>query len=195
MTDSTAHERFTRTMQEHSAGGPSYALSPGVTGGAIFGGANRRYRYRLERQWGEVLHPVLFVMMNPSSADPLRDDRTVAKVQRLARRWGFASLLVGNAFAYRVTDQARLVEVADPVGPDNDMHLCAMAREARLIVMAYGTPAKHALRRRGPEVARMFERMGKRLNVLRLSIDGAPWHPLYLPEDSIPLPWTAPRHG
>jgi hypothetical protein len=32
-------------------------------------------------------------------------------------------MYVGNTFAYRATDQSRLAEVDDPIGPNNDGHL------------------------------------------------------------------------
>lgn len=84
--------------------------------------------------------------MNPSTADPMVDDPTVAKCGRFARRWGYGGLLVGDTFAYRATDQARLAEIEDPVGPDNDNHLLTMAAEASLVVFAYGKPKHRTLR-------------------------------------------------
>ena len=99
-------------------------------------------------------------MMNPSTADLEVDDPTVAKCGRLARRWGYAGLMVGNTFAYRATVQSRLAEVPDPIGPDNDRHLLEMAREAAMTVFAYGTPKHPSLRSRGPEVVRMIRAIG-----------------------------------
>jgi hypothetical protein len=128
-------------------------------------------------------------MMNPSTADPLVDDRTVYRCRRFAEDWGFGRLLVGNTFAYRCTDQSRLLEVEDPIGPENDHHLLIMAAEATMIVFAYGTPHSR-LRSRGPEVARLFNANGHALRVLRLSKTGIPVHPLYLPADLKPTLWS-----
>ena len=115
---------------------------------SLFGGERNEYRYTLERDWGGVFGTVLFVMMNPSCADLDCDDATVSKCIRYVRRWGFDRLLVGNTFAYPATDQKRLLEVEDPVGPENDQHLLAMATLADQVVFAYGLP--HAkLRSRG----------------------------------------------
>ncbi len=88
-------------------------LPAGVTGSAVFGGELQEYRYQLRRVWGPG-PLVLFVMMNPSTADPLVDDPTVAKCGRFARKCGYGGLLVGNTFAYRATDQARLAELCPP---------------------------------------------------------------------------------
>jgi hypothetical protein len=157
---------------------------------AIFGGAQKEYRYTLERRWGSAPGTVLFVMMNPSVADEDCDDATVAKCGRYIRAWGYERLLVGNTFAYRATHQKRLMEVSDPVGPDNDKHLVAMARQADRIVFAYGMP--HAsLRSRGPEVVKLLEAdgHGKKIHALKLCADGTPSHPLYLKGDLMGFRW------
>lgn len=175
----------------HDPGGKvAIRLATGVAGEAVFGGPNDCYRYRLSRIWapGRV---ALVVMMNPSVADPRQDDPTVFKVTKMARRWldgTIGTLLVGNVFAYRATDQAQLAMVADPVGPDNDRHLMAMARAASLVVFAYGTPKVLRLRTRGPQVARVMVDAGIQPHVLRLGASG-PWHPLYLPDATDPVPW------
>ena len=97
---------------------------------------------------------------------------------------------VGNTFAYRATDQSRLAEIPDPVGPDNDLHLLAMAAESALVVFAYGQPKHRTLRARGPAVARLLrDQVGVCLHVLRLSKNGTPYHPLYLPETLQPVVW------
>lgn len=180
----------------HQAGGSVFRpLQPGVVGDAVFS-LDRRYRYRLSRSWdspGARGHIALVVMMNPSTAEAHLDDSTVAKVQRIVRRWpGFGAVWIGNAFAYRATDQGKLAEVEDPIGPDNDWHLLEMAHAARVIIMAYGTPKVPALRERGPAVARLMVRegLGHRLRVFRLSPrGGVPMHPLYLPDNIEPHLW------
>ena len=178
------------TAEHCSVGKWLRALPPGVRGDAVLGCTNREYRYELSRTWDDALPTLLFVMMNPSTALPKYDDPTVAKCRRYAKGWGFGTLLVGNTFAYRATAQERLMEVADPVGPDNDAHLLSMADRAAMIVFAYGQPRK-ALRYRGIEVARLLSRQGTRpLHFLRLAKNGTPCHPLYLPGSLKPTQWT-----
>ena len=158
---------------------------------AVFGGPNNCYRYRLSRWWGSPDDgAVMFLLMNPSTAEERVDDPTVAKCRRYAMQWGYAGLLVGNVFAFRATDQRRLASIVDPIGPDNAEHLLDMAREARLIVCAYGTPSHRALRHAGITTARMLDGHGYRLHVLRLTGMGVPVHPLYLPGDITPQPWS-----
>ncbi len=161
--------------------------------GAVFGRPDC-YRYRLWRSWAAG-KTALVVMMNPSTADAHANDPTVFKVVKMARRWlhgAVGTLLVGNVFAYRTTDQATLGAVEDPVGPDNDAHLLDMARSADLVVFAYGKPKIARLRARGPAVARTMIEAGIEPHVLRLSRSGVPWHPLYLPDDIQPVRWQPP---
>ena len=91
-----------------------------------------------------------------------------------------AVLHVGNTFAYRATDKKRLRQNADPVGPDNDSHLIAMAKEAAIVVFAYGQPGHRTLAPQGIEVARLLRSKGAKPHVLALSKAGVPMHPLYL---------------
>ena len=65
-----------------------------------------RYRYVLERQIGAGDRVVLFVMLNPSTADAFKDDPTVIQCCKFASRWGFDRVHVVNMFALRATDHA-----------------------------------------------------------------------------------------
>jgi len=56
----------------HDPGGRiRHTLKAGVTGNAVFGGANEEYRYRLSRTWDAKKPFALFLLMNRSTADPV----------------------------------------------------------------------------------------------------------------------------
>ena len=181
---------FNRPAPAHDPGGKTMiALPPGVRGDWVISPC-KRYRYELIRVWNESLPILLMIGMNPSTADPNFDDPTINKGRRYAISWGFGTMLMGNVFAYRATDQKRLLEVSDPIGPDNDKHLLAMTDRAELILFAYGSPDKSLLYR-GPQVARMLaQRHAHKLHVLELSKYGVPKHPLYLKSFLKPIPWS-----
>src|SRR4028119_2392792 len=92
--------------------------------GAIFD-PTRTYRYALWRTWDAARPPVAFVLLNPSTADARRDDPTIRRCANFARTWGFGGLEVVNLFAFRATHPTDLKCAADPVGPQNDVHLHA----------------------------------------------------------------------
>jgi len=162
-------------------------LAADVEGYALFGGPRWEYRYILRRVWNQLLPATMFVMMNPSVADIHADDPTVARCQTFARNWGSGCLYVVNTFAYRATDQRQLLAVPDPVGPENDKHILAMAKRSKIIVVAYGQPHK-SLRQRGSDVCSMLKRHGYQLHALKLNADGTPRHPLYVSGDIEPFP-------
>ena len=165
---------------QHDPGGKvRRSLALGVKGSALFGGDKKQYRYLLRRVWDDDRPAIMFVMMNPSTADIEVDDPTVARCQAFARRWGSGSLYVTNTFAYRATDQRHLLAASDPVGPENDRHILATARRVTRIVVAYGQPHR-ALRQRGLDVCSLLRRNGHELHALKLNADGSPRHPLYV---------------
>ena len=163
-----------------------------------------RYRYTLER-YVESVHPaptkgrevaadvtmpipraVLFVMLNPSTADETADDPTIRRCIGFARAWGFSRLLVGNLFAYRATYPEDLRRAADPVGPGCDRELRNLAVRADLIVCAWGAQGGS----RASWVRKFLASAGKPMHHLGLTRDGQPKHPLYLRCDTQPQPWV-----
>lgn len=147
--------------------------------------ADGRYRYRLGRMWGRVIDPtVLFVMLNPSTADATVDDNTIRRCIGFAKSWGFGHLLVGNKYAFRSTDPEVLKKMSqsDAVGPENHTHLTDMANLCSLIVCAWGNPGGRML------PTALMPHAGK-CHHLGLTMSGAPKHPLYLPAELKPTPW------
>jgi hypothetical protein len=136
----------------------------------------------------------MFIMMNPSTADLEVNDRSVAKCERFARRWDYGGIYVGNTFAYRATDKKRLRGIPDPVGPENEKHLIAMAKRAGIVIFAYGQPGDRRLQDLGQLLVKNLVKnlidKGVKPHVLKLSKDGTtPCHPLYLRQDSKPVVW------
>jgi hypothetical protein len=158
-------------------------MSVGMAGGATIRG---RYRYHLWRRIvGAGSGRILFVMLNPSTADAEHDDPTLRRCLGFARAWGFGRLDVCNLFALRTPDPRELRSHRDPVGPENDRHICAAVARADRIVAAWGTGG--ALLRRGDAVRSILEPMSPM--VLRLTRRGHPQHPLYLPRAVVPVHW------
>jgi hypothetical protein len=141
------------------------------------------YRYRLDRVWGAGPR-VLFVMLNPSTADATQDDPTLRRCLGFARDWGYGSLTVANLYAYRATEPADLKRAVDPVGPECDYYLEQCAGEASLIVAAWGM---HAHPDRVQQVRHL---LGPEVMALAWTKAGQPRHPLYIKGDTVPQPWA-----
>ena len=147
-----------------------------------------RYRYTLTRRWGGGAF-VNFIMLNPSTADATVDDPTVTRCCRRARQWGYDGLVVTNLFAYRATDPRGLQTVDDPVGSGNNAAIINTARDAGLVVCAWGMHG--AYQERGRAVAALLTVAEIPLHVLGFCQDGLqPRHPLYLPYAAAPVPWS-----
>lgn len=145
----------------------------------------RNYRYVLERRWGDG-PLVLFIGLNPSTADETEDDPTIRRCIRFARDWYYGGLLMGNLFAYRTVNPFELSRAEDPIGPDNDAWLAILNLRAGLTVAAWG-----AHKAAGPRAERILPLLGT-VYALGVTKDGSPRHPLYMPVDSKPTRWSTP---
>lgn len=148
----------------------------------------RLYRYHLWRQHTEVepLRRVLFVMLNPSTANGHEDDPTIRKCRGFADRWGFDRFDVANLFAFRSTEprelraaQARGVDI---IGPDNQLWLAQLARRTSMVVVAWGAHAKPwaPYARKVAASLRAARGADGAVSCLGTTDGGAPRHPLML---------------
>lgn len=144
--------------------------------------ACRTYRYSFWRQWGSGGY-AMFIGLNPSTADEKNDDPTIRRCIGFARAWGYGALCMTNLFAYRATDPAEMKKAIEPVGWDNDRILTTKAAGAGVVVAAWGVHG--AYKGRGQSVRLLVPN----LHFLRLTKDGHPAHPLYLPAGLHPQRW------
>ena len=152
--------------------------------GALFSRC-RRWRYLLWRRWDEAKPVANFLMLNPSTADEVKLDPSCTRARLYAERWGYGGLIVTNLFGWRATDPDEMKAVRDPVGRGNDRAILAAAREAALVVCAWGNHGAH--RERSRQVRRLLEEID--LHALRINGSGEPAHPLYLPGALAPVQW------
>lgn len=159
-----------------------------------------RYRYDLVRRVhgnaGDA-GMLLWVMLNPSTADAAVDDPTIRRVVGFSRRLGFGGVVVVNLFAWRAAHPAALLRVDDPVGPDNDVRISKWVGTGLPMVMACGVvPA--TLRYRVHDVLRLIEQVrcdsghaDAATLALGVTATGWPRHPLYLRGDARLQQYTA----
>lgn len=77
---------------------------------------DRKYRYVLTRTWDETLPNIMFVGLNPSTADETTDDPTIRRCINFAKSWGYGGLYMVNLFAYRSTNPNNIRIVDNPIG-------------------------------------------------------------------------------
>ena len=138
------------------------------------------YRYSLKRTWDARKERVLFIMLNPSTADAIKDDQTIKKCVGFAQRWGYGGITVGNLFALRSRDPNGLLGPHDPVGPKNNAYLQQLAKECPVVVAAWGNSADKSRLSRLFRQRQSFikELLQGRMQCLGTNKDGTPKHPV-----------------
>jgi len=144
----------------------------------------RKYRYALWRTWDATLPRVMFICLNPSTADGMVDDPTLLRCIDFAKQWSFGGMQTGNLFAYRSPDPGMLKQVKNPVGRDNDKWIRYLSNHARLVVAGWGNDG--ALLDRDQKILQAHPD----LHYLKINKSGQPAHPLYLKRSLKPLPMS-----
>ena len=154
---------------------------------------DRRYRYFLSRDLGfQGEGATMFTMLNPSTADEHRDDRTIKRCIRFAQRWGSGALYVTNLSPLRATDQKELLAAgAEPeeVWDRNLDHILAAAGSSERVVAAWGGDGK--AERRAVRVLEAFQDVDQELHCLGVTKSGHPRHPLYVSAETVPVPFDS----
>lgn len=156
---------------------PPFARPKGP--GAIIEGD---YRYKLWREFSPMepgaksRGTIIWMMLNPSTADATADDNTIKKCVHYSSFWGFSRLEVYNLFAVRATDPKVMKKHADPVGPRNDTFLKQAIASSHPIVVAWGNHGLHLDRQ-----AAVSKLIGDReVRCFGKNKNGTPKHPLLL---------------
>mgnify|MGYP003965565273 FL=1 len=137
----------------------------------------RKYRYALSRTWNGKKKTILFIGLNPSTANEKIDDPTIRRCINYAQNWGYGSLLMVNLFAYRATMPSELKNAKNPIGNDNDLHILELSKKADLAVAAWGNEG--FLLNRDKVVKKLLPN----LMCLKINKSGQPAHPLYQKKD------------
>jgi hypothetical protein len=139
--------------------------------------ADGKYRYQLSRIWDEKKPNILFIMLNPSTADADVDDPTIRRVMNFSKSWGYGGVFVGNLYAFRSTDPKALRHTDDPVGEDNIEHIKELIGVTERVVYAWGNNQK------APE---WLSSLVDTPYCIDISKKGVPKHPLYLKSELHP---------
>jgi len=170
----------------HDPGGKvRLALMPGVRGDATFS-ADGRYRQLMRRWTGDEFPEryIMFIGMNPSTADATVNDPTCAREWTFANREGFSAMVKANVGDYRATvPKMLLAPGVAAVSADNLPTIRRSAASAGLVVLCHGKLNK-ALVQSGRDIVAALKADGIDLWCFGTNGDGSPKHPLYLRADT-----------
>ena len=182
------------TAHAHDPGGKvRLTLMQGVQGDAVFS-ADGRHRPLMRRWVGDVFPDryLLFIGMNPSTADAVVNDPTCAREWTFTRREGYDGMVKTNVGDYRATDPKMLlasgVEVSSPA---NLPTIRRVAAGADKVVLCHGK-LNRALATAGRDLVEALTGDGIDLWCFGTNADGSPKHPLYLPGDTPLIRWSPP---
>ena len=134
--------------------------------------SDNKYRYSLWRIWDKNKPIILFIMLNPSTADAVNNDKTMTRVKNFAESWGYGGVYVGNLYAFRSTDPKGLKETDDPIGPENIANVQSLVGLTDKVVYAWGNEHKE------PEWLRELVDTPYCIDISKNG--NIPKHPLYL---------------
>lgn len=154
----------------------------GSISGALFNNDSRKFRYALWRIWDKQKDTLLFIGLNPSTANDVRDDPTIIRLVNFAKSWGFGGLYAGNLFSIVSANPDVLFLASSheqPNGP-NDAAIKQMKKLCSTVLVGWGEWGQNA-RKRPDEVIALI---GGKIFCLKVNKSGEPCHPLYLPASS-----------
>lgn len=152
-----------------------------------------KYRYSLSRVWDETKGRVLFIMLNPSTADAEKNDPTIRRCIGFAKKWGYGGIYVVNLFSFRATNPKELLKAPFVVGIENEKWFRRMSSISNIAICAWGNGAiVDKLQKRLDHNWKPLSWINIPLHYLELSKDGTPKHPLYLSQDLNPIPYVMP---
>lgn len=157
--------------------------------GAVLDGT-RAYRYSLKRVWDPDKEKVVFICLNPSTADESMDDPTLRRCIDFCKRWSegkYGWLEIVNLFAYRTKDISNLKKAIDPVGSDNDEYILNAVKDADLVIVAWGENG--AYKKRAEKVLTLLSTNNISIFCLDILKGGQPKHPLFVRSSNEPSPY------
>lgn len=140
----------------------------------------RTWRYSLWRRWDPARPMVMFIGLNPSTADESIDDPTIRRCKRFAMDFGYGGMYMLNAYAYRATEPKDMKRAADPVGPGNYQALREFSKLSSLVIAAWGVHCSI------PQAVAVLSAVNRKVYCLGKTKDNCPKHPLYLKADTKP---------
>ncbi|MDA9846241.1 DUF1643 domain-containing protein [bacterium] len=149
---------------------------------------DRVHRYSLIHRFNLLMggnRLMLWIGLNPSTADEQKLDPTLTRIARFSEREGMDGFWMGNLFGMRATDPKVMKAAPDPAGPENDAALLEAAAKCEKVVAAWGVHGEF-LDRANHTIKLLAD---YDLWCVGQTKDGHPRHPLYVRADQPLVRW------
>lgn len=155
----------------------------GILRGAYFSDC-RKYRFFLKRMWDPEKPEIMFVGLNPSTANETEDDPTIRRVIAISKKLGYGTVYMTNCFPFVSTDPTQLKDTGEI--EFNDGWLRRIAGDCKTVVFAWGNFKIVSELGRDKALVEMFPDA----MALHINKNGSPKHPLYCRTDSKLIPFN-----
>lgn len=146
--------------------------------GALFSDCGK-YRFVLWRTWDDNKPKIMFIGLNPSTANEETDDPTIRRVKNFSHSWGFGGLYMLNLFTF-VSSNPEDLKICSKPDFLADWYLKVYQDQVEKIIFAWGSFPEAS--QRAERVIQMFPQG----YALVINKDGSPRHPLYVKGDVKP---------
>jgi len=142
---------------------------------------DRKYRYVLKHICihEDIEMPIVWIGLNPSTADEKHLDPTLTKIEKFSMMYGFNCFYMLNLFAYRATNPEEMKKQKNPIGPENDHWIKEICQKTNYIMCCWGANGFYLNRSRN--VLNYIYCLYNKLYCLDLTKNNEPVHPLYIP--------------
>jgi hypothetical protein len=161
---------------------PDFAKQPN---GAHFSDCGQ-FRHLLWRCWDPSLPTLGYCCLNPSMAGADREDQSSRKFRGFASLLGYGSYITCNLYDFIATDPKFLKKLGYPTSEANGAAIKLVAKLSAQVICAWGAEARGLAR--PAAVLKLLRVEGVTPMALKLTDDGIPRHPLYLPYSCTPVP-------
>jgi len=156
--------------------------------GAYFS-PDRKHRFMLWRKLGKG-PGIMFIGLNPSTANEVNDDPTVRRCMGYARDWGYGDFWMCNLYSLCSSDPKKLYKGEHPQSPYNITSLGVVREKVDLAIVAWGNHG--ATVQMDQHWPRSLVKLLSPVHCFGVTKQGEPKHPLYLPKDAEIVPF---RYG
>ncbi len=158
---------------------------------------SRKYRYRLTRKLSESNKRIIFIGLNPSTANAENNDSTLRRLINFSNSWGYGSLVVINLFARVSISPKFLKSSSNPIGHHNNFELKSKIigwSQDEFSDLWLGWGAHGSFMKRDREILKEVRKFSlKKIEnfpkakmplAIGLTKSGSPRHPLYMHSSS-----------
>jgi hypothetical protein len=145
--------------------------------GALFSDC-KKHRLSLWRIWDKDKPMVMFIGLNPSTANAIDDDPTIRRVKSMAKSWGFGGVYMMNLFTFISTDPKNL-NIKQGNLSESDTILIEISNKCTEVIFAWGNFNVFG---RDKEIIKMYPYA----KALHINKNGSPKHPLYVRGNTTP---------